>query len=147
METKRPIVVGVDGSEPSRAALVWAAAEARLRHCPLSVVHAWESPTGMDRYAADATVEVGLAARDLLDGAIRETLGDRFDVEIHRDAVHGAPASALCDAAADADLLVVGSRGRGGFGGLLLGSVSKRCAAHAACPVVIVRAGGVAERS
>jgi nucleotide-binding universal stress UspA family protein len=77
------------------------------------------------------------AAEAALEASVREALPDT-DVEFKLQAIQGTPAGVLVDASAGADLLVVGSRGHGGFAGLLLGSVSQQCAHHAACPVVIV---------
>ncbi|HZT53981.1 MAG TPA: universal stress protein [Gaiellaceae bacterium] len=138
------IVVGVDRSAAAKEALRWAGEEARLRGAALRVVHAWQFPV--------AAVEAGFGGAYY--GELLETLrrdaealveqlcaeaGVPEGVEVQRVAVEAAPAQALVDAAAEADLLVVGSRGHGGFAGLLLGSVSQQCAQHAPCPVVIVR--------
>jgi nucleotide-binding universal stress UspA family protein len=132
------IVVGVDGSENSRQALRWALEEARLRQARVRVVHAW----WMYPMLADEMEEPHLT--DDASGAVQkfvaETLGEQDDVEVEAVAVQGQQASAaLVDAAKDAELLVVGSRGAGGFSSLLLGSVSQQCAQHAPCPVAIVR--------
>jgi nucleotide-binding universal stress UspA family protein len=80
------------------------------------------------------------AAETALAATLQEVVPDAAEVEIERRVVEGAPAAVLVDESREADLLVVGSRGLGGFSGLLLGSVSQQCAHHAACPVVIVRA-------
>jgi nucleotide-binding universal stress UspA family protein len=136
------IVVGVDGSETSRAALRWAVEEARLRHARVRAVHAWWVYPMLppDRPpAAEGSEQFGDDASERVQAFVTETLGKRPDVEVTAVAVQGAQASAaLVDAAKDADLLVVGSRGAGGFAGLLLGSVSQQCTHHAPCPVVIV---------
>lgn len=80
------------------------------------------------------------AARKALDDSVDEALRNHeYPVRIHREIVHGHSAQALLDQSAEADLLVVGSRGHGSFYGALLGSVSQQCAQHATCPVVIVR--------
>jgi nucleotide-binding universal stress UspA family protein len=134
------VVVGVDGSENSRQALRWAVEEARLRHARVRVVHAW----WLYPMLADDTEVPPLTndASGALQTFITETLGDEHDVEVEAVAVQGQQASAaLVDAAKDAVLLVVGSRGAGGFSSLLLGSVSQQCAHHASCPVAIVRHG------
>jgi nucleotide-binding universal stress UspA family protein len=134
---RRPVVVGVDGSSSSRRALGWAAEEARLRGVQLRAIHAVELPPPgwprLERLAAVAA-ENGLA---VLNQAIEDELGTTAIVA--RDVAPGTPADALLRAAEDADVLVVGSRGRGGFTGLLLGSVSHQCAHHSPCPVVVVR--------
>lgn len=138
------IVVGIDGSDHSKRALEWALAEARLRAAPLSVVYAWMLPVYATGYgfapgALIDPVAMADAAKDQLDATIDEVIGDAKDVAVERKAVEGMAAQVLVDEAAGADLLVVGSRGHGGFAGLLLGSVSQQCAHHASCPVVIIR--------
>jgi len=138
------IVVGVDGSEPSEAALRWALEEARLRRATLRVVHAWAVPA---LYVHGSAFPPELVDRDLireraeqlLGAAVTQVAGASPEVTIERVAAEGSPARVLVEAAHDADLLVVGSRGHGGFAGLLLGSVSQQCAHHADCAVVIVR--------
>ncbi len=137
------IVVGVDGSEPSRAALRWALTEAALRHATLEAVHGWEVPVvygpviGAFPYDTKA-VETG--ARELLDELVDEALAtvDAPGVTVERTAVPGGAAARLLDAAEHAALVVIGRRGLGGFGRLLLGSVSEHVARHAPCPVVVL---------
>jgi nucleotide-binding universal stress UspA family protein len=136
------IVVGVDGSEESRAALRWAVEEARLRDARIRVVHAWWAypalAAGTPIAAADwAALEE--SADRFVTSFVTETLGEPDDLQIDASALHGSAAEVLVEASARADLLVVGSRGHGGFAGLLLGSVSQQCAHHALCPLVIVR--------
>ena len=138
------IVVGVDGSPESHAALAWALAEARLRNATLHVVHAWVIPAafGVDAafVLAEAIEGFQEEAGRVLDEALAEVAGEAgTDVPLEREVVQGPASACLLRAAAGADLLVVGSRGHGGFAGLLLGSVSQQCAHHATCPVVIVR--------
>jgi nucleotide-binding universal stress UspA family protein len=139
---EQTIVVGIDGSEASKAALRWAVEEARLRHARVKVVHAWWIYPMLRPDAPPALGQgVGDDATEFVRIFITETLGEKPGVEITPVSVQGEQASAaLVDAAEEADLLVVGSRGAGGFSGLLLGSVSQQCAHHARCPVVIVRA-------
>ena len=130
------VVAGVDGSEGARRALKWAAEEARLRGARLRVVHVW-SYLDQAGEAFDPTYGDD-DARRVLDEAVSE-LGDAAaELDIERLAVCDLPARALLDSANDAELVVVGARGMGGFKGLLLGSVSQQVAQHAACPVVIV---------
>lgn len=132
------VVVGVDGSEPARRALLWAAEEARLRDADLEVLHAWQHPTttfGLvlpadDREAAEAH------ARHVLDVAVEAVTGTGVAAE--PILVDAPSARALIETSAGAALVVVGSRGRGGFAGLLLGSVSGQVMHHARCPVVVV---------
>lgn len=138
------IVVGVDGSEHSKHALRWALEEARLRSASLRAVHAWLMPP-YNGYGFGVTpmIEPGVlseAAGELLDKAVDEVVGKATDVQVERKVVEGLAAQTLVEESEGADLLVVGSRGHGGFAGLLLGSVSQQCAHHAPCPVVIVRA-------
>jgi len=132
------IVVGVDGSDHSRRALAWAIGEARARQAALVAVHAWHLPAAAASYAGplvDPKLLEEEAAKALADALAS---ADAHGVEVEQRVVRGGPAAALLDAAADADLLVVGSRGHGGFAGLLLGSVSQQVCHHAACPVVVV---------
>ena len=137
------IVVGIDGSQGARRALEWAVGEAKLRDAHLVVVHAWLEPAAV---AVGSVITAGgvepelfeeTAGRTVADvlGAI-DTAGLAQGIESH--VVAGAPARALLDMAKDADMVVVGSRGLGGFAGLLLGSVSQQVAHHATCPVVII---------
>lgn len=140
------IVVGVDHSPGARAALVFADEEARLRGATIHAVHAWQygyigyvgPESRLPPVGADID-ELHTAAATALEASVREALPDT-DVPIELQAIQGAPASVLVEASRDADLLVVGSRGHGGFVGLLLGSVGQQCAHHAECPVVIVHA-------
>jgi nucleotide-binding universal stress UspA family protein len=134
------IVVGVDDSDNSKAALRWALEEGRLRGVPVNAVHAWQPPL------ASPVVDVGPvpgpmldvpvviekakeAAEELVERLVQEVADDASGVDLRPAVVEGSPASAL----------VVGSRGLGGFKGLVLGSVSHQMASHAPCPVVIHR--------
>jgi nucleotide-binding universal stress UspA family protein len=139
------IVVGVDQSAGAKAALRFALEEATLRAATLRVVHAWRygyiGATGLEG-AFPATggdiKELREAAGTALEATLRESIPQTDTVEIERRVVEGRAAAVLVDESRGAELLVVGSRGHGGFAGLLLGSVSQQCAHHAACPVVIV---------
>ena len=136
------IVVGVDGSDGSLAALRWAGDEAQQRGASLHVVHAWLAPyvgdiSGMAAIASGQDA-FEVAARQVLDQSVEAAGPALTDLPVDRALVHGDAASTLLSAAADAELLVVGARGHGGFIGLLLGSVSSQCTHHAPCPVVIV---------
>lgn len=137
------IVVGVDGSTESKEALRWAIEEAQLRKATLRAVHAWTHPVIFaGTYVSAEMVDDDLLAAEAqkaLDAAVAEVAGENQHAYIERVVTEGPPARVLVDAALDADLLVVGSRGHGGFAGLLLGSVSQQCAHHASCAVVIVR--------
>ena len=147
------IVVGIDGSEGSRAALRFALDEARVRKATLRVVHSWLLPVAdaapdpflleFPAYAGPDLEELAgsleEAAQGMIDSELERVLGQRQPgVEIERVPLEGAPAAALVDASQGAELLVVGSRGHGTLRGLVLGSVSKHCVSHAPCPVAIV---------
>jgi nucleotide-binding universal stress UspA family protein len=129
------IVVGIDGSEGARRALRWAAYEARVRDATLRVVHAWsylDQPDGFDPKYCEAD------AKRVLDTALAEIESELDGLEVEPLTVLALPARGLLAAADDADLLVVGARGLGGFRGLLLGSVSQQLVHHASMPLVIV---------
>lgn len=139
------IVVGIDDSDVAKAALGFAFEEAQLRDATLRAVHAWQFS-----YPGAAAVEGAYAIPGLdleslrdaaaasLDAIVAEVIADSGEVEVVRRVVEGPAGAVLIDESRDADLLVVGSRGRGGFAGLLLGSVSQQCTHHASCPVVVI---------
>jgi nucleotide-binding universal stress UspA family protein len=136
------IVVGVDGSEGSKAALRWALAEARIRRVPLQVVYVfWALPSLAATESADLLedwLEEPARATEAVHAFVRSTVGEPVDVEIRPVAVQGTAAESLIEAARSADLLVVGAHPGGRLSGLLLGSVSRQCLHEAGCPVVIV---------
>jgi nucleotide-binding universal stress UspA family protein len=133
------IVVGVDASEHARRAVTWALAEARIRAADVELCHAideaelpvWPAPA-----AVPSRHELETAGWALLDRLLSDV--DTAGVAVTTRIGWGSAARALCAAGRDADLLVVGARGMGGFRGLLVGSVSQQVVAHASCPVVIV---------
>jgi nucleotide-binding universal stress UspA family protein len=140
------IVVGVDNSDGAKGALRFALEEARLRQATLRVVHAWEfGYIGGTGFEGALPVLGGdlegfrQAAAAALDETLKEVAADTDGVKIERRVDQGEAAAVLVEESRSADLLVVGSRGHGGFAQLLLGSVSQKCAQHALCPVVIVR--------
>jgi nucleotide-binding universal stress UspA family protein len=139
-EVEGRIVVGIDGSENARDALRWALDEARRRRAALEVVHAWQMPALWAYPYAPVGIEslpFEEKARELVDQALRHE--DTASIpHIDRVLVCGGGASAVLHLAKGADLVVVGTRGLGGFKGLLLGSVSTQIAHHAPCPVVAV---------
>jgi nucleotide-binding universal stress UspA family protein len=135
----RRIVVGVDGSERSLLALRWAVDEARLRGAEVEAIHAWTYPVVGGLPVTPVMVDLeGIErdARQVLDESVAKV--DAGDVAVEGVLVRGGAAHALIDRAQGADLLVVGSRGLGGFTGLLLGSVSQQVVHHAPCPVVVI---------
>ena len=135
------IVVGIDGSAESKRALHWALDEARRREARLVAVHSWTYQfTSGPGYLPGADPEVRASIQKEAEQVIDDALADvgTVGVEVECRAPEGSPSATLVEAAEGAELLVVGSRGRGGFSGLLLGSVSQQCAHHAPCPVVIV---------
>jgi nucleotide-binding universal stress UspA family protein len=139
------IVVGVDGSETSRQALRWAASEAEAHDAELHVVCAWDVPAmgGSAGMGAGWNIpdsdELREAAQSLVSNVVEEELGSNPPAKVRPSIGRGSTANVLLEASEGADMLVVGSRGLGGFTGLLLGSVSSKMAHHAPCPVVIVR--------
>lgn len=143
--TRANIVVGVDGSLESIHALRWALAEARLRGAEVEVVHAWRYPVWTYSPAIVSTPvfahdELEAEAHSVLNGTVDSVLAEEaVPPAVERVVVEGPAAEQLVRRSEKADLLVVGHRGRGGFAGLLLGSVAHQCSAHAACPVVVVR--------
>jgi nucleotide-binding universal stress UspA family protein len=140
----RRIVVGVDGSPVSRDALRWAAEEAELRDCRLEVVYGWQvstepRPAGVDLGVAPPLEAYERQAEARLARIVAETLGPGRDSRVTVHAVHRTPGRALLEQARDADLLVLGSKGRGRLAAWLLGSVSEEAVQRAPCSVVIVR--------
>lgn len=139
----RTIIVGVDGSQSAAAALRWALDEARLRGAPLRIIHVFPAvrsltgSTGEEYYP-----QVEQEAKDELESILAGVPEVAEAANISREIRAGSPAEVLVELSRDADLLVVGSRGLGGFGGLVLGSVSAQCSQHAACPVVVVHHKG-----
>ena len=137
------IVVGVDGSEHSLDALRWAGQEARLRGVPLRVVGTFTTPimsTGYEVAVPDPT-DLQAASETMLDAAV-DAVRDSSElagVDVSTEVLEGHAGERLIALSRDADLIVVGSRGHGGFMGLLLGSVTTYVVNHALCPVVVVR--------
>ncbi len=139
------IVVGVEGSGGARAALRWAIKEARHRNAFVDVVTAYSTtyvPASPDfNYVPLDPIDLEAEVKRMQDSIIDEVLAevDAGGVEIRRRMIRGRAADTLIAESDNAAMLVVGSRGRGGFRGLLLGSVSQQIAQHGSCPVVIVR--------
>jgi nucleotide-binding universal stress UspA family protein len=131
------IVVGVDGSDSSLSALRWAARQASLTGHELDAVIAWNLPNTYG-WAPLPDVNWEAEARTALEQAVREALDPAQAATVHQQVREGHPAHVLLEVAQRADLLVVGSRGLGGFAGMLLGSISMHVVTHARCPVVVV---------
>lgn len=136
----RPITAGVDGSEESRAALAWAGREAERRGLPLRVVHAWhfEVHDAFDLGDRDAQRQ---RVREMADETVRDLAARHPGLAVTTDLVEAEAVEALAAAAADAEALVLGSRGQGALVGFLVGSVGQQVIAGARRPVVLVRAG------
>ena len=147
------IVVGVDGSAHARQALRFALAEAALRGARVVVVGSWAVPplaaTGVGMIPAFDLLraELGDSASEVLARELAEVPDAAAGVEVEQHVAQGDAAGVLVEAAAGAELLVVGSRGRGGVTGTVLGSVSRACLHHAPCPVAVVHDAGPTERS
>ncbi len=147
----RRIVVGVDGSPASKDALAWALRQAGLTRASVEAITAWHYPAvaGGIPYAPLTMFEesdLSRFAETTLSNAIGAAAGTDASVKISPIVREGNAAQVLLDAADGADLLVVGSRGHGGFAQALLGSVSQHCVHHAPCPVVIIRSKGAGGR-
>ena len=137
------IVVGVDGSEESREALTWACEHARPGVL-VTAVSIWSMPPAPDSppfggFPWQATTQVGDATRALLSGVVSEAQATFPEVEIAEYVIAGNAATELIRLSANADLVVVGAKGHGGFTGMLIGSVSQHVLAHSVCTVVVVR--------
>jgi nucleotide-binding universal stress UspA family protein len=134
------IVVGVDGSEPSKTALRWAQRMAAMTGATIDAVAAWHQPPnyGWGHACSDATWSPDQDCEKVLTHAVDDAFGPDRPVGLRLIIQQGTPAKVLLDHCANAQMLVVGSRGHGGFVGLLLGSVSAHCAEHAHCPVLVV---------
>ena len=144
------IVVGVDGSDESRAALQWSLEEGHLRGVEVTALHVWQYPPDLVWQFPPSTLAAEGSpipdrelfekrAKDLLRGIVNEVAPAGASADVKQEVVEGSVADRLVEAAQGAELLVVGSRGRGGFRGLLLGSVSQQCAHHTPSPLAIVR--------
>ena len=137
--TDRPrIVVGVDGSAQSRQALQWAARIADMLGATVEAVIAWEYPAAYGLGPVPADWDPADDIRKVLDETIAAAFGDQPPSALRRELREGGAARTLLETSQGAAMLVVGSRGHGGFVGLLLGSVSASVAEHASCPVLVV---------
>ena len=132
------IVVGVDGSEASVEALRQAQRMATPLGAKVQAIACWEYPQMYSGYVMMGVEGFEEGARKVLDDAVAQAFGDETPANVSSTLVRSHPREALIDASRDADMIVVGRRGHGGFGGLLLGSVSSAIVAHAQCPVLVV---------
>lgn len=143
-QAARPIVIGYDGSPSAEAALRWAVSEATRTGRPLRVVHAhWFPFAAVSPGQLTPRAETFADGRVVADNAVSSAKDLAPGLDIQTVVHDGYPAHALIQESVRAELVVVGARGHGGFAGLLIGSVSHEVAAHAHCPVVVVRALGV----
>ena len=135
------VLVGVDGSPQSARALSWACRRGQTCGDTVRAICAWSFGASGEDWMVQPGVgaEGQRRAERMLREAVERVRSDHSSVEVEMTVVEGPPARVLVDMSADADLLVVGSRGLGGFSGLLLGSVSQQCVHHAHCPVTVVR--------
>lgn len=133
------IVVGVDGSEASKAALKWAARLAPSVGATIHAIVAWEYPIifGLEG-GLPLDWKPDQVAKEILNASLEEVFGKVRPTDLQGSISQGHPTFVLLDASKDAEMLIVGSRGLGGFASLLLGSVSSACAEHAKCPVLVV---------
>jgi len=136
--------VGVDGSRSSRAALRWAVRQARLTGGTVDAIIAWHIPTMLKNYTwapiyLEEAGDFAEGARKKIDAVISDEIQPADSHLVRSQVVRGHPAQVLLGAAADADMLVVGSRGHGSFAEALLGSASQHYLHHAHCPVLIMR--------
>jgi len=134
------VVVGIDGSEASIEALRQARRLAEPLHAQVEATACWENPQMYDGYVIMGIEGFEERARQILEDSVSKAFGPDKPPNVRTRLVQGPARATLIEASKDADLLVVGRRGHGGFGGLLVGSVSSACVAHAHCPVLVVHA-------
>jgi nucleotide-binding universal stress UspA family protein len=136
------IVVGIDGSPSSIAALDWALRQAELTGATLEVLMTWEWPASYGWSPVPNDYDPAHDAETFLEETLKPVRASHPGLSIRSSVQEGHPAPALVEASRDADLLVVGSRGHGEFAGMLLGSVSEHCVTNAECPVLVLRDRG-----
>lgn len=137
---ERPhIVVGVDGSDASIDALRWGARLGSALGCDLEAVISWHYPMSYGMAALPVAWSPADDAAQVLRTALKSAFGEDQPDGLRSRVVEGNPAAVLIDAGAGAEMLILGSRGHGGFTGLLIGSVSSACTEHATCPVLVTR--------
>jgi nucleotide-binding universal stress UspA family protein len=132
-------VVGIDGSEQSRGALRWALRQARLTGATVDMVTAWRFPASYGLAVVGGDLGLEAEARTMLAEVLKQVDDEAAGVHVRELVGEGPPVQVLLEAAKDAELLVIGSRGRGGFASAILGSVSLACVLNAHCPVLVFR--------
>jgi nucleotide-binding universal stress UspA family protein len=135
------IVVGIDGSESSKAALRWAIRQAKLTGASVDAVTAWRYPAGYGWTPVASELDFEAEAKRALTEALGEVSGLDPEVRVRPLVAEGQAAEVLLRTAKGADLLVIGSRGHGGLASAVIGSVSLNCVLHAHCPVLVLRDG------
>lgn len=143
-DDRQTVLVGVDGSEESVAALRWAADYAKATGAVVRAVMAWHFPAAVGVPVGQAPKEIRQEAEQQQQRALAEAITGVYPdpvAGVQSELCYGHAAQVLIDESKDADLLVVGCRGHGAFAGMLLGSVSIHCVQNAACPVTVVRPG------
>lgn len=133
------ILVGFDGSAESKRALRWAAEIAYLTGAEVHAINAWDFPEYCDYPYPFEGWDTRTKPDEEFDATVQQMDADRRPARLSLDVLRGDPARLLIEHSADATMLVVGSRGLGGFSGLLMGSVSAKCVRHSTCPVLVVR--------
>lgn len=141
------IVVGVDGSEQSVEALRLAARLASGLRATIKVVGTWDYPPEYAGYVPLGSDSFDELTRDRVDKALSAAFGEDLPARLSTEVVFGHPSKVLVKQSRDALMLVVGRRGHGGFRGLLMGSVSAACVAHATCPVLVTHGDAGTERA
>ncbi|HEU5161023.1 MAG TPA: universal stress protein [Streptosporangiaceae bacterium] len=139
MSEPRPVLVGYDGSPASKGALRWAVEEAELRGLPLTICHAWHWPYPFRPPDPSTFDSVWGMAAGVVDDGVRYARELSDGLVVRRRLLKGAAPAMLLEAARGASVVVIGSRGHGGFEGLSVGSTAVQVPAHATCPVVVVR--------
>jgi len=136
------VVVGIDGSDPSKNALRWAYFVAQTTGAHVEAVIAWHPFVAMGWQgmggSAVGNFDPQTTARDVLEATVADVFGDDRPADLKLTVADGPAGNVLLTASKGARMLVVGSRGHGGFAGLLLGSVSAVCSEHATCPVLVI---------
>lgn len=139
-KTPKPILVGIDGSDSSKAALEWAATQAKLTGLPLLVTATWQYPTSVGwTVILPADIDFKDETQRMLDENVNAVLGTDHEIDVTTRVIQGHPALTLVELSRSASLVVVGSRGHGEFVGMLIGSTSEFLTTHAHCPVVVIR--------